>query len=514
MVRRRRRRPRALIRVGLGARQRREPAARSGEARNEIAEDRADRAGLAYLALGDWHGALQIAPRTYYSGTPETRPAQGQRCRPRASGRARRSGPRRDGSSGSRIGRFAWLRHEVELLDGTCDEAVDVLRGASVRAARHRAGAAARRQRQPGRAAPAERALRRWDARLHHLEVDDSGAARRADHRRPRRHRHGAASCGSPSTASRPRRSIPPTPSMPPPALALRMIYLDHVGQVPDAMQLRRIEIRDFRKLGHVVVDDWRDGLNVLVGDNEAGKSTLLAALRAVLFERHRVGGKVARRHAAARPERAARRSASISTSNGARWRLRKAFGQRPEAELSGPGERPTGRRRRGPLAELFGFTPPGTRRLQARRAPGRLWPAVGRAGAITRRSKRRGPGRTRSPRRSKARSARCLGGERGRLLLAARGSAARRFWDKRDRPRGDYKGLRSRSSRPRGNGRRPLPSRSATSRSRFWPWRQRSETLARHAKDDRLGRAVATVAATAGVAADRGGFRARERRS
>lgn len=42
-----------------------------GEARNFIAPDRADRAGLAYLALGDWHRQLRINERTWYSGTPE-----------------------------------------------------------------------------------------------------------------------------------------------------------------------------------------------------------------------------------------------------------------------------------------------------------------------------------------------------------------------------------------------------------------------------------------------------------
>ena len=36
-----------------------------------IAADRARRAGLAYLALGDWHGALEVDSRTRYSGTPE-----------------------------------------------------------------------------------------------------------------------------------------------------------------------------------------------------------------------------------------------------------------------------------------------------------------------------------------------------------------------------------------------------------------------------------------------------------
>jgi len=36
-----------------------------------IAPDRAGRAGLAYLGLGDWHGQLQIGPQTWYSGAPE-----------------------------------------------------------------------------------------------------------------------------------------------------------------------------------------------------------------------------------------------------------------------------------------------------------------------------------------------------------------------------------------------------------------------------------------------------------
>lgn len=38
---------------------------------NPIAPDRARRAGLDYLALGDWHGQLRIDERTWYAGTPE-----------------------------------------------------------------------------------------------------------------------------------------------------------------------------------------------------------------------------------------------------------------------------------------------------------------------------------------------------------------------------------------------------------------------------------------------------------
>ncbi|EHK67058.1 metallophosphoesterase family protein [Achromobacter arsenitoxydans] len=41
------------------------------DATNPIAPDRAARARLDYLALGDWHGCLSIDERTWYAGTPE-----------------------------------------------------------------------------------------------------------------------------------------------------------------------------------------------------------------------------------------------------------------------------------------------------------------------------------------------------------------------------------------------------------------------------------------------------------
>jgi DNA repair exonuclease SbcCD nuclease subunit len=44
---------------------------RDGDTKNLIAPDRAKRARLDYLALGDWHGQLTVGDRTAYSGTPE-----------------------------------------------------------------------------------------------------------------------------------------------------------------------------------------------------------------------------------------------------------------------------------------------------------------------------------------------------------------------------------------------------------------------------------------------------------
>ena len=53
-------------------------------------------------------------------------------------------------------------------------------------------------------------------------------------------------------------------------------------------MRLRTIELDQFRKFDRRVrLEGLRDGINVLCGPNEHGKSTLLAALRAVLFDRH-----------------------------------------------------------------------------------------------------------------------------------------------------------------------------------------------------------------------------------
>jgi DNA repair exonuclease SbcCD nuclease subunit len=42
-----------------------------GEASNPVAPGRPARAGLDYLALGDWHRTMRIAPAVWYSGTPE-----------------------------------------------------------------------------------------------------------------------------------------------------------------------------------------------------------------------------------------------------------------------------------------------------------------------------------------------------------------------------------------------------------------------------------------------------------
>jgi DNA repair exonuclease SbcCD ATPase subunit len=52
-------------------------------------------------------------------------------------------------------------------------------------------------------------------------------------------------------------------------------------------MKLRSIHLTNFRKfVGTVGVDGITDGVNLLVGQNEVGKSTLLEAINGVIFEK------------------------------------------------------------------------------------------------------------------------------------------------------------------------------------------------------------------------------------
>ena len=126
-------------------------------------------------------------------------------------------------------------------------------------------------------------------------------------------------------------------------------------------MQLRRIEVSAFRCFNdRVVIDEIGNGVTLIVGDNEEGKSTILAALQTVLFEKHNVTGAVANAMlpygSKVRPE-----ITLEFDHDGARYRLHKAFHQRPAAELDADsGGRWTGDAAEERLREMLEFTPPG----------------------------------------------------------------------------------------------------------------------------------------------------------
>ncbi|MGI9287476.1 MAG: metallophosphoesterase family protein [Pseudomonadales bacterium] len=60
-----------VFRIGLahGSLENRLPP--GAEQHNMIADDRCERARLDYMALGDWHGVLEIGEASWYAGTPE-----------------------------------------------------------------------------------------------------------------------------------------------------------------------------------------------------------------------------------------------------------------------------------------------------------------------------------------------------------------------------------------------------------------------------------------------------------
>ena len=63
--------PAELVRIGLAHGTVTGFGSDDADVPNYIAPDRPGRAGLAYLALGDWHGQRQVNERCWYSGTPE-----------------------------------------------------------------------------------------------------------------------------------------------------------------------------------------------------------------------------------------------------------------------------------------------------------------------------------------------------------------------------------------------------------------------------------------------------------
>ena len=166
--------PPGVFRVGLahGALSERLPG--QAEAMNPIAEDRAATARLDYLALGDWHGTLEIADRTWYAGTPEP-----DRFRANDPGNVLLVTLEAPGEAPVvekvRVGRFRWRQEAFEVADEDSLKVLDGrLRGlASPQDSLLRLrleGAVSLGMREA-----LDRLLADWRARLHFLEVDDSG---------------------------------------------------------------------------------------------------------------------------------------------------------------------------------------------------------------------------------------------------------------------------------------------------------------------------------------------------
>lgn len=169
--------PAGAVRVGLahGSVDNRLPAdAATG---NPIADTRADSARLDYLALGDWHGTLEIAPRTWYAGTPETDRFRGNEpghvLEVLLSAPGERPEVIRHATS-----RYHWHRLEATLSgDADLDALEDRLAGLGEPWERHVVQLTLSGT--PGIAlrTALDDALARWDARFQYLRVEQDGLA-------------------------------------------------------------------------------------------------------------------------------------------------------------------------------------------------------------------------------------------------------------------------------------------------------------------------------------------------
>ncbi len=132
-------------------------------------------------------------------------------------------------------------------------------------------------------------------------------------------------------------------------------------------MLFRRIAVQNFRKLvSRVVIEGLSEGVTIVAGDNEEGKSTLLDAIRTGLFERHNLGGKSADDmqpfRSSVRPE--IRLDFEI---DGKTYSITKGFAQKPSARLTTANGKFEGPPAEEQLAELLTFRVPKARRLQVR---------------------------------------------------------------------------------------------------------------------------------------------------
>jgi len=166
------------LRVGLahGAVRNRLPA--ESEAMNPISDTRADSARLDYLALGDWHGTLEIAPRSWYAGTPEP-----DRFRSNDPGNVLLVELSEPGApplvTKRQLGRFRWQQLDFELADEAGIEVLDGRLGALEEAANTLLRLRLSGTLDLGARLQLDELLASWRARLHHLGVDESALVAR-----------------------------------------------------------------------------------------------------------------------------------------------------------------------------------------------------------------------------------------------------------------------------------------------------------------------------------------------
>lgn len=146
-----------------------------GEAAIPIAPTRASTARLDYLALGDWHGALKIADRVWYSGTPE--PDRYKANDPGNVLVVRLAGPGKGPEvTKVAVGHFRWVATAIEVESARDLDALEVgLQGSATPLSRILLSLALTGQVSLSAYAEIEARLQRLLPSLRQLERDDRG---------------------------------------------------------------------------------------------------------------------------------------------------------------------------------------------------------------------------------------------------------------------------------------------------------------------------------------------------
>ena len=216
-------------------------------------------------------------------------------------------------------------------------------------------------------------------------------------------------------------------------------------------MKLRSLAVNQFKKFTTPTrLEGIEDGLNVVVGPNEMGKSTLLDALRAVLFEKHSSRAQPIVALQNDRNQAAPVVELSFELDDGL-YQIRKRFIKKPYARLSCPdGRSLEGDTAEGTLRALLDFDEPGKTgaRPETLGMWNVLWVQQGQSfGAFDL------PESARSSLHSALESevGAILGGRRGRALpLAIEKQLGELITGNTNKPRGAYKHLIDRVERAR----------------------------------------------------------------